>query len=230
MKTFKGFLFAKLERIGTRSEGPEYYLQFLGENADTKDFHIQKQSELWKIDPQLHPFLAQKVTIKGDIKDSIIQYEEITTVASSQTEPVNPLQLNLKLEGDSYDESQQLLWINRMSSPITPPPPVPKVLLIKLQYKTPGEDNFRGECPSTQFFEFIIKDPDGNSIWKWSNSLMFLQRQSGFELRGNQEYEFPVEWHYFTNAITNAGKYTVVASFLATGQEVSKILEIKFAI
>lgn len=229
MKTFKGFLFAKLERIRTRSEGPEYYLQFLGELDDTKDFHIKKHSELWKIDPKLHPFLAQKIKIKGELEDSIIKYNEIVSLSGSPTGPVNQLQLNLKFEGELYNESEQILWVNRMSSPLTPPPPVPKVLLITLQYKTPGVDNFRGECPNTQFFEFIIKDPDGNSIWKWSNSLMFLQRQSGFELRGNQEYEFPVEWHYFTNAITNPGKYTVMASFLATGQEVSKILEIKFA-
>jgi len=78
MEKYGGFLFAKLDRIGTKMEGPEYFLQQWDKQRKTTDTHIQKQVEAWKIDPRLHNCLARKVIISGTIKDKSIQYKEIT--------------------------------------------------------------------------------------------------------------------------------------------------------
>lgn len=77
MEKFNGYLFAKLDRIGSKSEGPEYFLQQWDNQGKARDTPIQKKAELWKIDPKLHKFLGQKVTILGTIKEKLIQYEEI---------------------------------------------------------------------------------------------------------------------------------------------------------
>jgi hypothetical protein len=77
MKTFHGYLFSKLYRIGSKSEGPEYFLQQWDDAGKTTDTPIQKKGGLWEKDPVLHKYLAQKVTISGTLKEKIIQYEEI---------------------------------------------------------------------------------------------------------------------------------------------------------
>ncbi len=229
MEKFNGFIFAKLAQIGTRYEGPEYFLQIFEKEKNTTEIPIRKKSQLWEIDHQLHQFLAQKVAIKGQLKNKSIIYEEIERFGSTSPEPENQLELSLKFEGRMFSEAKQVLYVNKMVSPITPPPPLPEVLRITLHYKWPGQSNYRKSCPTSQFSDFVIKDPNGNTIWQWSNSILFLDKETAFELRGNHEYSFPVEWNYFSNAVAISGEYLVIASFIATGQEVSKILEIKFA-
>ena len=46
---FDGFLFSKLQAIGTRSEGPAYFLQ----EFDKKEVPILKHTMLWQVDPAL---------------------------------------------------------------------------------------------------------------------------------------------------------------------------------
>lgn len=77
MEKYNGFLFAKLYNTGTKMEGPEYFLQQWDNQGKTTDTPIRKQVAPWKIDPKLHKFLGQKVTILGTIKEKSIQYEEI---------------------------------------------------------------------------------------------------------------------------------------------------------
>lgn len=77
MEEYHGYLFAKLARIGSKSEGPEYFLQQWDGQGNTTDTHIKKQDNLWQIDAKLHKFLARKVTILGTLKEKTIEYEEI---------------------------------------------------------------------------------------------------------------------------------------------------------
>ncbi len=77
MEKYRGFVFAKLARIGSKMEGPDYFLQQWDDQRKTWDTHIQKQVDAWKVDPKIHEFLAQKVTISGTLKEKSIQYAEI---------------------------------------------------------------------------------------------------------------------------------------------------------
>jgi len=77
MEKFYGYLFGKLYRIGSKSEGPEYFLQQWDGQGNTTDTPIQKKGNLWEIDPILHKYLAQKVTISGTLREKKLQYEDI---------------------------------------------------------------------------------------------------------------------------------------------------------
>ena len=67
IKTYSGLLIAKKERIGTRSEGPEYYLKLKEPNDfGQSEIAIRKEVQLWQEDPNLHQFLGQNVELKGE--------------------------------------------------------------------------------------------------------------------------------------------------------------------
>ena len=73
MERFDGYLFSKLHLIGSKSEGPTYFLQ----QFDYKEYKVIKHAQLWEEDPELHKFLARKVTIEGAMSYSGIVYEKI---------------------------------------------------------------------------------------------------------------------------------------------------------
>jgi hypothetical protein len=78
MEKFNGYLFAKLFRIGSKMEGPEYFLQQWDRQRKTTDTHIHKKAHPWEIDSVLHRYLAMKVTISGTLKKEEIWYENVT--------------------------------------------------------------------------------------------------------------------------------------------------------
>jgi hypothetical protein len=71
--TFNGFLYSKLQSLGTRSEGPAYFLQ----TFDGKDIAILKHTTMWQQDPALQRLIATKVTIDGDFEGGSIAYRKI---------------------------------------------------------------------------------------------------------------------------------------------------------
>ena len=78
--TVNGFLFSVLDRIGDRSEGPEYFLQLLEKYAaydQIKKHHVTKNAPLHKQDPKLQQFLGRKVKITGVLSDQGIEYTAI---------------------------------------------------------------------------------------------------------------------------------------------------------
>ena len=84
MEEYRGYLFAKLDALTSKSEGPQYFLQQWDAHGEhTWDTHIRKQTDmLHEVDPKLHPFIAQKVTILGTIEEDTkyrksIVYKEI---------------------------------------------------------------------------------------------------------------------------------------------------------
>jgi hypothetical protein len=81
MGKFNGYLFAKLFRINSKSEGPEYFLQQWDRQGKATDTHVRKNAQLWKIDPVLHRYLAMKVTISGTLEEEEIHYKDITVKA-----------------------------------------------------------------------------------------------------------------------------------------------------
>ena len=83
MKEISGFLFSKLGRIGTRSEGPDYFLQQFDRSKSPiveKVIPIHKEVHLFEKDPILQKYLAMEVAIDGRILDGYLHYKEIHPV------------------------------------------------------------------------------------------------------------------------------------------------------
>ncbi len=79
MSKFNGFIFSKLHLIGSKSEGPSYFLQ----QSDFNEILIEKQAELWEEDPALQKVLGTKVTVTGELSsEGKLQYNKITHYAS----------------------------------------------------------------------------------------------------------------------------------------------------
>jgi hypothetical protein len=94
LKTYIGTITSKKERVGTKSEGPEYYIE-LDEPNDLgqSKLAIRKEVHLWQEDPLLHKYIGQKVKLNGEpiytkyvkfegtIKSEGIIYKEITHIS-----------------------------------------------------------------------------------------------------------------------------------------------------
>ena len=79
MYVYKGFLYIKLGRIGTRSEGPDYYLQ-----TKNKDYELKlEERENHKPDYQLEFYNRQYVEITGKKVGEIINVEKIKELLES---------------------------------------------------------------------------------------------------------------------------------------------------
>jgi hypothetical protein len=68
-----GILLSRTERIGTRSEGPEYYLR----TDDGREIHVIKNALPWKRDKVLHKGTGNEVWIPGALVDGELVYKEI---------------------------------------------------------------------------------------------------------------------------------------------------------
>ena len=78
--TITGKLVSRLSAIGTKSEGPDYFLLPIGEFARWKEIHVGKKVMRWMKDPILHDLVGKIISINGEIietKDTItIDYDE----------------------------------------------------------------------------------------------------------------------------------------------------------
>ncbi len=72
-KQFVGFLFSKLAHIGSKSEGPAYFLQ----KSDYTELPIKKHAQLWEVDPALQKLLATKVTVEGEMVGDTLIYTSV---------------------------------------------------------------------------------------------------------------------------------------------------------
>lgn len=77
MVLFKGLLYIKHGRIGTKSEDPDYYLQ-----TNKGDFLLQyKERNLWEPDYHLEFYCRKMVEVTGEIREkTIIQVEHIKEI------------------------------------------------------------------------------------------------------------------------------------------------------
>ncbi len=73
MNEFHGFLFSKLHAIGSKSEGPTYFLQ----QFDYKEIEIEKKTHPWEQDPDLQKYLASKITIAGELVSGHLRYDKV---------------------------------------------------------------------------------------------------------------------------------------------------------
>ena len=210
LEVFHGYLFSKLHLIGSFSEGPTYYLQKFG----YKEIPIQKHTHLWERDPKLHKFLGEKVTIAGEIKEGKIYYVKIE--GPSESPDQNNLEVVLKFSADT-------LWVNKMPPGTNPPQTLDLTLLVKWPYRSV----WRGECPTTQLYDFSIEYKE-NTIWKWSDGHVFDEVNTPISIPGGNVYEFKETWKINPDDIEFEGTYTAKVIFIASGQEVVQKFTIKF--
>jgi len=60
-------VFSKMSRIGTRSEGPEYFIKLETPNEfGQAELPIRKEVHLWQEDPVLQRYVGQEVQLKGE--------------------------------------------------------------------------------------------------------------------------------------------------------------------
>ena len=88
MKDLEGFLFSKLGRIGSKSEGPDYFLQQFDRSERPvveKVIPIRKEAHLFEEDPVLQKYIAMEVAIRGRIEDGRITCKEIHPVRALAT-------------------------------------------------------------------------------------------------------------------------------------------------
>jgi len=68
MDEITGILSAKIARVGTKSEGPEYYINPLDDYANRwSEILVWKKTHLWENDPVLHKCIDKKMLIFGEI-------------------------------------------------------------------------------------------------------------------------------------------------------------------
>lgn len=210
MAEFAGFLFSKLFRIGTRSEGPEYFLQDLQQQENNLELEIKKQVELWQEDPRLQLFLGHKVTIRGELVDGQLNYELMHPYDRPE-----PLILQLQLEQDT-------LRLNKGHLPSRPLP-----FEIRLLVHWPYRSIWTGVVPTTQIYDFFVEQ-DGQVLWQWSCGQTFDPQETQVQILGGSPRPFPVVWMFDPDQIEAEGFYLIRGSFLASDQTVEKWLEIRF--
>jgi len=63
-----GILVVKSMGKGSRSEGPEYWIQPLDDYKERwEEILVRKQTKMWQEDPNLHGFVGKKVIIRGEV-------------------------------------------------------------------------------------------------------------------------------------------------------------------
>lgn len=217
MARFDGYLFAKLHLIGTRSEGPIYFLQ----SWDYSENPVIKKTMPWQEDPELHMFLGKKVTLEGTFSEEGIRYRKISDLfpesemVEVMAEP-HKLELSLKLE-------QEVLTVDKM-----PPQPKPQSMEFTFLVKWPYRSIWHGLCPTSQIYDFFI-EKDGEIVWQWSKGRMFAMVVTPVNVPGGAPVEYPIRWNFSSDEIQSEGDYLLRAVFIASGQVATKAFPLKFA-
>ena len=74
--TITGLLYSLIERVGTKSEGPEYYLRM----DDGAEIHVFKKANLWQEDPALQEHTNKRVSVSGDLYEKELYYKEVKPI------------------------------------------------------------------------------------------------------------------------------------------------------
>ena len=72
--------------------------------------------------------------------------------------------------------------------------------------------------PSSQRFEFVVQDEDGDEVWRWSEGMAFLQAISHATLAPGETWNFDAAWE----PGNRTGRYQVVGKVTASGHDVQQ--------
>ncbi|WP_339136528.1 MAG: hypothetical protein WGN25_01430 [Candidatus Electrothrix sp. GW3-4] len=160
MSAFHGFIFSKLHLIGSKSEGPSYFLQ----QFDYSEIPLEKQAQLWAEDPTLQKALGSKITVSGEIAGGKLRYDKIKPYTPGQHEEMEGHHLKVILQPEAEE-----IWLNKM-----PPFPSPKPFDLTLEVTWPYRSIWKGICPTSQIYDFFVEFED-KCIWQWSNGKSFCR-------------------------------------------------------
>jgi hypothetical protein len=212
MSEFHGFLFSKLDLIGSRSEGPTYFLQ----QFDYSEIPIEKRAELWQEDPNLQEVLATKVTVIGNLSAGGLGYDSVRPYSPAPTtaEREETLRVALRLNPEE-------IRIDKM-----PPAPLVPALEITLEVEWPYRSIWRGICPTTQIYDFFVEF-EGKTKWQWSQGKFFAPALTPVAIPGGSPHAFTETWIIKPDTVKGEGLYTVRGLFIASGQVAERQIQIR---
>jgi hypothetical protein len=76
--TFKGLVYVKHGRVGTRSEGPDYFLQTSKQDL----VMVYRDRHLWEPDYQLEFYARRMVEVRGQVDGQTLKVESIQEILS----------------------------------------------------------------------------------------------------------------------------------------------------
>jgi hypothetical protein len=208
---FSGYLFARLHLLGTKSEGPSYFLQ----QADDSDLPVIKKVQLWEDDPALHARLGSRVAMTGVLRLNGVEYCTVGEDAPRREAPLVPT-LTVEIESNP-------VWVNRMP----PGPHGPKSVRVSLLAHWPYRSTWRGMCPTSQTYDFSISF-GGQEIWRWSNGKLFAQVFTPVEIPGPGTLRIDETWTFNQDDIEE-GPYTLTGEFIATGGQAATDFDVRYA-
>jgi len=214
MKTFNGFLFSKLHLIGSKSEGPSYFLQ----QFDYREILVVKKVHPWQEDPVLQKKLGRKVTLDGELTAQGIQYHQIADLHRSLTSSTKAAGLNVQLKPESPE-----IWLNKM-----PPSPSPRPFALMLAVTCRPDDDWSGVCPTSQLYDFTV-ELGGHTIWRWSDGRVFLPVLTPVMMPAGATFTYSETWIIVPENISEEGMYTLRGLYIPSGQEAQAEVRIRFA-
>lgn len=72
--------------------------------------------------------------------------------------------------------------------------------------------------PSSQRYDFVVRDEAGEEVWRWSEGMMFLQAISHATLAPGETWDFDVVWE----PGDRRGRYEVVGRVTATEHDLQQ--------
>ncbi|KIX13928.1 BsuPI-related putative proteinase inhibitor [Dethiosulfatarculus sandiegensis] len=211
MAVFEGYLFSKLHLIGSKSEGVSYFLQL----SDYEEVYVTKKAVLWQQDEVLHPYLNQKVSIKGELVQGALQYEEIS--------PLGYLGIRTdRQEGMEVELAAKPAIIYLPKEGETPFLP----LTMTLSAIWTKRSVWHGLCPTSQIYDFWAEF-NGKEIWRWSADRVFMPVVTQVVMTGHVPYHYSESWLIPPEAISEPGTLMLNGIYIPTGQEDSLGIQVK---
>jgi hypothetical protein len=175
---------------------------------------VQKKLYPWQEDPKLRKYLNKKVTIRGILGLSGIDYRNLAPYRPKPAAKGPRLTVELKLDPAT-------LTVNQSGSA-----PQQQSLALTLRVKWPYRSIWHGTCPTTQTYDFFIEHK-GATIWRWSAGRFFGHIVTPIAISGGSFHEFTETWTFDPKSIRSAGVYTARSIFIASGQEAAVDFKVK---
>lgn len=215
---YDGYLMTKLHAIGTRSEGPQYFLQ----RWDYREERIVKKSAKDEEDPELHCLVGCKVRLRGRRFIDGIHYYEVEALSNlDDDELLGENELSLSLDFDS-----EILYVNANIIE-NPESRIIQFFDMTLTVEWFGESVWRRTCPTAQIYDFSIWHDD-YEIWRWSEGRYIPDSPTTITIPRDEPACYRETWYFLPSHVVEEGSYRARATFLPSGESCEGDFEIRF--
>jgi len=213
MALFEGYLFSKLMNIGSKSQGPQYYLQ----EKDYSETIVNKKCQPWQIDKQLHKNLDSWVSIDGKLYDNKIEYNNITQAQQTKSAIVEPVNLTVHTPAN-------IIWVNKQPSIGQRVSTSVKITsTITNTIDIPLYDSYGTPIP----IEIEIYDSLDKKIFTYPQDT--IQLVTNFYLPPKASVDFIAYWSIEADLFESECTCTIVSKYLPRKLEDKTSVDIKFA-